>query len=140
MVTTFMTCPHCIQVIVEDSVYCSYCRQKLINKYGSTCLITGHNTEAILEAAHIRAYKDGGTFDLSNGLLLRADIHTLFDLGLIAINPKTLKVEIYKSLQPTSYRELEDKHLLVQGDDLETPDKAALDEHYVQSQVRVEAQ
>ena len=39
----------------------------------------------ILDAAHIRSYADGGQHELSNGMLLRTDIHRLFDLGYVTV-------------------------------------------------------
>jgi len=41
-----------------------------------------------LEAAHIRPYAAGGEHALSNGLLLRSDLHTLFDLATLQLIPK----------------------------------------------------
>ncbi len=50
--------------------------------------------------------------DISNGLLLRADIHTLFDLNLIAIEPETYKICLAPSLQDSSYyNDIKDKSL-----------------------------
>ena len=40
-----------------------------------------------LEAAHIRPYSDGGEHEASNGLLLRRDIHSLFDSGYVTVTP-----------------------------------------------------
>ena len=41
----------------------------------------------VLEAAHIRPYTESGPHQLSNGLLLRSDVHTLFDLGYMTVTP-----------------------------------------------------
>jgi putative restriction endonuclease len=41
----------------------------------------------VLEAAHIRPVADGGSHRLSNGLLLRSDVHTLFDRGSSSVTP-----------------------------------------------------
>jgi putative restriction endonuclease len=41
----------------------------------------------VLEAAHIRPYSDGGTHAPSNGILLRQDLHTLFDRGYMTVTP-----------------------------------------------------
>lgn len=111
-------------------------RRNLLEAYGSKCLITGPNTEEILEAAHIRAYSTGGAFDVSNGLLLRADIHTLFDLGLIAIDTKDLTVITHSSLKDTSYREYEGQPLLISHDSPYRPDREALDEHRRESRIK----
>ena len=48
---------------------------------------------------------------MTNGLLLRADIHTLFDLDLIGINPKTLEVELAEVLKNSVYSELAGRKL-----------------------------
>lgn len=55
--------------------------------YGRRCAISGEKTLPILDAAHIRSYSDGGAHEGSNGLLLRTDIHKLFDLGYVSFDP-----------------------------------------------------
>jgi putative restriction endonuclease len=49
------------------------------------CAVTGERTLPILDAAHIRPYGQGGEHDITNGLLLRTDIHRLFDLGYVTV-------------------------------------------------------
>lgn len=61
-------------------------RRRLLEAYGRKCAMTGCEIEDILEAAHISPYKGKQTDDVTNGLLLRADIHTLFDRGLIKVD------------------------------------------------------
>jgi hypothetical protein len=72
-------------------------RRKLLDAYGR-CVITGCTSKDALEAAHIRPYSDTKNNDPSNGLLLRADIHTLFDRHLIGIDPEKMTVCIAQSL------------------------------------------
>ncbi|MFN8013117.1 MAG: HNH endonuclease signature motif containing protein [Dermatophilaceae bacterium] len=60
-------------------------RRALLEAYGQACAVTGTAVESILEAAHIVPYRGDHTNAVRNGLLLRADIHTLFDLHLITI-------------------------------------------------------
>lgn len=60
-------------------------RLAVTDGYGRRCAVSGERTLPILDAAHIRAYGDGGEHDLSNGLLLRTDIHRLFDLGYVTV-------------------------------------------------------
>jgi putative restriction endonuclease len=60
-------------------------RRRLLKAYEGCCAITACNVEPLLEAAHIRSYFGDETNVVHNGLLLRADIHSLFDLGLISI-------------------------------------------------------
>jgi len=49
----------------------------------------------VLEAAHIKPYRGKTDSHLENGLLLRADLHTLFDLNLIGVEPDTLTVRVH---------------------------------------------
>ena len=74
-------------------------RNTLCKRYGPQCVVTGCNVLAILEAAHIKPYRGKNDHNPENGLLLRADIHTLFDLNLLGIEPKTLKVELHPALR-----------------------------------------
>lgn len=104
-------------------------RKKLIEAYNGCCAITGTNAEQALEAAHILQYKGKETNHISNGLLLRADIHTLFDLGLIAIDTKTMTVVIAPSLSNTTYKELLGKSLLLPKNKKCLPNIEALDLH-----------
>lgn len=55
--------------------------------YQKRCAITGEKTLPVLEAAHIKPYGDDGPHLISNGILLRSDVHTLFDNGYITITP-----------------------------------------------------
>ena len=83
-------------------------REKLLKKYGC-CLTIGCNAKEALEAAHVKAYASGGRNHLSNGLLLRSDIHTLFDVGMISIDSQHWVIKISNSLKETSYEELSEK-------------------------------
>jgi putative restriction endonuclease len=55
--------------------------------YRRRCAVTGERTLPVLEAAHVRPYAEGGRHELSNGILLRSDLHTLFDRGYLTITP-----------------------------------------------------
>jgi NTP pyrophosphatase (non-canonical NTP hydrolase) len=55
--------------------------------YGRRCAVTGEKTFPVLEAAHIQPVSKGGEHRVSNGLLMRADIHKLFDLGYVTVSP-----------------------------------------------------
>jgi putative restriction endonuclease len=56
--------------------------------YQRRCAITGERTLPALEAAHIKPYADGGSHEPSNGLLMRRDIHALFDSGYVTVTPE----------------------------------------------------
>ncbi len=61
-------------------------RRALLRIYDGRCAVSDCNIESLLEAAHIHPYRGPDTNSVQNGLLLRADIHTLFDLGLITLS------------------------------------------------------
>ena len=104
-------------------------RKRLLEAYNGRCAITDCDAEAALEAAHISPYRGEYTNHASNGLLLRADIHTLFDLYLLSIDPETKKVLVAPSLAKTYYGDLADNHLRLPEDEAFTPDKKALEQH-----------
>lgn len=56
--------------------------------YHRRCAVTAERTLPALDAAHIRPYQYDGPHRTSNGLLLRADIHRLFDDGYVTIDPE----------------------------------------------------
>jgi putative restriction endonuclease len=60
----------------------------VLTAYQRRCAITGAKIQPTLQAAHIRPVSCDGQNRVDNGLLLRSDIHTLFDLGYIGIDPK----------------------------------------------------
>jgi putative restriction endonuclease len=65
----------------------------VLDGYQRKCAITGEKTLPVLEAAHIKPYAQSGEHKLSNGLLLRSDLHKLFDGGYLTVT-KDLKVEV----------------------------------------------
>lgn len=60
-------------------------RVLVTDAYGRRCSVTSEPVLPILEAAHIHPYSAGGEHALSNGLLLRSDLHTLFDRGYLTV-------------------------------------------------------
>lgn len=68
-------------------------RVLVTDAYTRRCSISGEKTLPVLEAAHIRPFASQGPHRLSNGILLRSDIHKLFDSGYVTITP-SLKVEV----------------------------------------------
>ena len=73
-------------------------RVLVTDAYRRRCAITGERTLPVLEAAHIKPYAKSGPHRVSNGLLLRSDLHTLFDLGYITIDNQ-LRVEVSKRIR-----------------------------------------
>lgn len=66
--------------------------------YGRRCAITGERTLPVLEAAHIKPYAEEGPHQVSNGLLLRSDLHTLFDRGYVTVTPD-LHIEVSRRIR-----------------------------------------
>lgn len=55
--------------------------------YGGACAVTQEHSAPVLEAAHIRPYSQGGKHSIDNGLLLRSDLHRLYDKGYVTVTP-----------------------------------------------------
>lgn len=62
-------------------------KARVLVAYDRRCAITGSRIRPVLQAAHIRPVTDGGEHRLDNGLLLRSDVHTLFDHGYLGVDP-----------------------------------------------------
>ncbi|MBW4487806.1 MAG: tetratricopeptide repeat protein [Trichocoleus desertorum ATA4-8-CV12] len=107
-------------------------RQKLLEAYNNQCAITDCGVEEALEAAHIIPYSENGSNQIVNGLLLRADLHTLFDLNLIAIEPKTYTVVLHPSLLQSSYGGLHQKNLCLPSSTNYKPSQEALQQRWNQ--------
>jgi hypothetical protein len=78
-------------------------RKALQNLYGSRCAFTGTPEEAVLEACHIISHAKTGDNSLDNGLLLRSDIHVLFDDHLITLANDGLHILIHKDVTAPEY-------------------------------------
>jgi putative restriction endonuclease len=74
-------------VLVQPRLGQGAFRLSVTDFYQRRCAVTGEKTLPILDAAHIRAYGSGGEHVPSNGILLRTDIHRLFDLGYVTVAP-----------------------------------------------------
>jgi putative restriction endonuclease len=60
----------------------------VLDAYQRQCAITGTHIPPVLQAAHVRPVTEGGEQRLDNGLLLRSDVHTIFDRGYLGVDPK----------------------------------------------------
>jgi hypothetical protein len=90
-------------------------RRRLLGLQGAVCAFTGPAPEAALEAAHLYSYAEFGVHHDHGGLLLRRDIHRLFDRGDLAVNPDTLTVSIREPLRRyPGYAVLDGRPLLLE--------------------------
>jgi hypothetical protein len=104
-------------------------RQQLLAAYEYRCAITNFNAVDTLEAAYIVPYRGQHTHQPSNGLLLRSDLHTLFDLGKMAIDTRTMSVLLADELMETSYKILLGRPLRYPQSEAHRPSTEALDLH-----------
>jgi len=101
-------------------------RAALLAAYGGRCAITDCDIEDALEAAHISPYSGLSSDHVCNGLLLRADIHTLFDCGLLAFDPKTRQVVLADRLRGSDYAHLAGQVLREPSDPAHRPSSLCL--------------
>jgi len=111
-------------------------KSKLIKAYGSICMITGCNINSAIEASHICPYRGKKDNNVRNGLLLRVDLHRLYDNDLLSINPLTLTVEIHTSLKNTYYQKYNGKKLVINFQN-RFPSHTALDKRWQQFQSKL---
>lgn len=104
-------------------------RLKLLNAYDRKCAMTGCDIEDLLEAAHIAPYRGPQTNHVQNGLLLRSDIHTLFDCGLITIDPASNGIILSSRLNRSSYRKLAGRKIRSAKQIDQAPSKEAIAKH-----------
>lgn len=122
-------------VLVKPRLGQSSFRVLVTDAYKRRCAITGENTLVALEAAHIVPYSKEGSHEIRNGLLLRADFHRLFDVGLVSVT-QDLRIKISPKIRETwfngkAYYRLNDQPLSVLPDlPAHQPDRDRLSWHY----------
>lgn len=108
-------------------------RIAVTDAYHRTCAVSGGKVLPALDAAHIRPYALGGVHEISNGILLRRDIHSVFDAGYVTIDEQyrfvvseRVKTEFNNG---TEYRRLHGSQLAVPRETSSWPDREALRWH-----------
>jgi hypothetical protein len=104
-------------------------RARMLTAYRGRCALTAVDAPQALEAAHITPYSGPKSNEPQNGLLLRADIHALFDLGLLAIESKKMTCLIDPSLTSPDYARLSGRALFLPAEKSDRPSSVALDQH-----------
>jgi hypothetical protein len=105
-------------------------RKRLLEAYGGACAFSGEGVQWVLDAAHIVPYLGTKTNHVTNGLLLRTDIHTLFDLGLVAVHPSTRTLRVAVRLKSTPYYDLRGEPLREAKPASQRASEAALQAHF----------
>lgn len=91
-------------------------KRNLLKLYNGKCAITSTTVTEVLEAAHILSYAKSGINSNDNGILLRSDLHRLYDKNLLAIDPETLKVHIHESLRGSYYQQFDGQRITMRED------------------------
>jgi hypothetical protein len=78
-------------------------KKNILKLYNNKCAITGCKVAETLDAAHIEPHSENGNNQNNNGILMRADIHKLFDRGLLKINPDIFKVQVDAKIKDPEY-------------------------------------
>lgn len=85
-------------------------REEAMKRHAGRCVVTSFKVSAVLEAAHVIPHTGNPAFEVpENSLVLRRDIHALFDAGMIAINPKSGMLMVSSDLKSSAYKKLAGK-------------------------------
>jgi len=108
-------------------------RLRLLGAYHGQCAVTGEHALPVLEAAHIQRYLGPGSNHPQNGLILRSDLHRLYDAGYLAVTPD-LRLEVSSRLREEfsngkAYYAMAGRTLRVPANEGERPSPAALRWH-----------
>jgi putative restriction endonuclease len=109
-------------------------RVLVTDAYRRRCAITGERTLPALQASHIKPVAQSGPNRVSNGLLLRADLHLLFDAGYLTIDEE-LRVEVSPRIKEDyengrDYYRLQGQRLAVAPNvDIEKPSREFIEWH-----------
>jgi putative restriction endonuclease len=118
--------PHLVRPRLGQGAF----RVLVTDVYRRQCAVTGERTLPALEAAHIRPFAEGGPHEASNGLLLRRDLHSLFDAGYVTITPE-LRFEVSRRIREEfdngkHYYALHGQKVAEPEDPTALPDRSAL--------------
>jgi putative restriction endonuclease len=121
--------PHLIRPRLGQGAF----RVVVTDIYQRRCAVTQERTLPALEAAHIRPYGVGGDHEARNGLLLRRDIHSLFDAGYVTVTPQ-LHFEVSRRIREEfengrHYYALHGQPVSTPQEARQRPDPAALSWH-----------
>lgn len=88
-------------------------KDDLVKVHGMACMFTGTTVTHVIEAAHIMPYKGKKDNHWKNGLLIRSDLHRLFDLHLIGIDPHKHTIFVHPNLLNSEYEKLNAQKLKI---------------------------
>ncbi|MFC2066772.1 HNH endonuclease [Chloroflexota bacterium] len=108
-------------------------RVLVTDAYERRCAVTNERTLPALDAAHIRPYSESGQHIVSNGILMRRDLHALFDKGYVTVTP-SMKVEVSRRIKEEfengrDYYRLHGNTIRIPADPVNRPSREYLDWH-----------
>lgn len=112
-------------------------RESLTRRYGRACMVSGCRLFDVVEAAHISPFRGIEDHHPENGLLLRADLHTLFDLDLLGVEPDGLGVHLNPEAISEGYASL--NGLVLRCPSARRPSRRALEIRWSLYQTRLNA-
>lgn len=109
-------------------------RVAILDAYGRACAVTTEHSLPALEAAHIKPFAEGGPHEYGNGIVLRSDIHRLFDKGYVSVDPD-FKFRVSRMLREewkngATYYPFEGREIHKPDDPRFLPDRRILEWHY----------
>lgn len=105
-------------------------RKMLLSAYEGRCTISRTDTEPALQAAHISSYLGERSQLVTNGLLLRADLHILYDRSLLSVDPSSMRVRISPKLEGSDYAHLDGEPIALPRNPHERPSEERLAAQY----------
>lgn len=109
-------------------------RALMMQAYGGNCAVTHTGVPETLQAAHINPYRGSKSQVVNNGILLRADIHLLYDAHLISVNPEDYRLRMAKQLGGSPYAKYNGMKIAETLHASETPSPKLLKAHFDQFQ------
>ena len=109
-------------------------RLQVTDAYARRCAVTGERTLPALEAAHIKPFSEVKAHNVQNGLLLRSELHRLFDLGYVSVRPD-LRFSVSRAIKEDfengrDYYALDNKEIRPPGNPRHEPAREFLEWHY----------
>lgn len=111
-------------------------RRNIMTAYGGLCAVTAYDVPETLQAAHISSYRGPKSQKTSNGLLLRADIHLLYDAHLASVDPETMKFIVAPKIEQSAYGDLNGQMIRLPYYDSDKPSKPRLATHFAEFRMK----
>lgn len=120
-------------VLVKQRLGQGTFRVRVIDLYDRRCAVTSERALPVLDSAHIMPVSLGGTHRLDNGLLLRSDVHKLFDEGYVTVTPD-FEFKVSATLKEKfddgeTYRPFQTKRIWLPDDERLRPNRELLEWH-----------